>query len=267
MVMLCKSALPTEIETLEKRGFLFQNKIDGDRILLEVRDNKAILQNRRGINVSERYPEMSSIKAEDMILDGEIVVDGKDFYGGIAHRTHLQDKFEINKRAVEMPITFYAFDILRYNGVDLTNKPLVDRYAILKEKVPVSERIRVLGLETNGKDMWKEVLEQNKEGLVAKYRLSPYSWNRRSDLWKKIKNFKEVVLRFDGYSENPKGITLTDSINKYRCACLGNQSEMVSLIINKNGYVDVECQYLNREVSGRYRHISFRGVKNGYFNS
>jgi bifunctional non-homologous end joining protein LigD len=92
---------------------------DGMRCILLADDNdKTVrLQNRRMIDVSVWYPEITvlrkRIKAENAILDGELVVltGGKPDFYKLQSRFHLQNQPKIDWFAAKVPVTYVVFDL------------------------------------------------------------------------------------------------------------------------------------------------------------
>jgi ATP-dependent DNA ligase len=92
---------------------------------------------RNGFDWSDRYPGIVSsaakLKVRSAILDGEVIV--QDARG-------VSD-FEALKSAMRWrpgSLILYAFDLLHLNGVDLRNKPLLERRSKLKELIGADPR-------------------------------------------------------------------------------------------------------------------------------
>jgi bifunctional non-homologous end joining protein LigD len=121
---------------------------------------------------------LSTLKAKDAILDGEIVcldANGCSQFKELLYR---------RGRAV-----FFAFDLVWLDGVDLRQTPLIERKTKLRKLIERSECSEILyaqHIERNGKLLFEEVRERNLEGVVAKRRMSVYAEHG----WLKIKNPK-----------------------------------------------------------------------------
>ena len=120
-------------------GWIFEPKWDGYRAMCFMREGTARFVSRNQRNLTHRFPELQSIarsiKASSAIIDGEIVAvdeDGVQCFEQL--QNHRQDCFTI----------FFAFDLVFLNGESLTELPLVERKARLKQILPrsQSERIR-----------------------------------------------------------------------------------------------------------------------------
>ncbi|CAK0746984.1 hypothetical protein CCP1ISM_2600002 [Azospirillaceae bacterium] len=153
------------------------------------------------------------------------------------------------------------FDILKINGEDLTKKTLKERKKYL-ENFKELENIKVLDF-VEGESiitLWEWTKKENKEGIILKLKKSPYEF-RRSNSWKKLKNFKEEELRIIRYTINNAGIRAEDKeLNAVQIA--GTQSKEVKKQIDEKGYCDIMIQYLDKsEMTNRYRMPSYRGMK------
>ena len=135
-------------EPFDDKDYIYELKLDGIRCLAYVDIHSVILQNKRHKDVTEIYPELSQMKKcvkKKVVLDGELVclVDGKPNFYALQTRSLMQDRFKIKLAANKNPIQFCAFDILYFNGQDLTCKPLMDRKVILEKAVDEGNGLNV----------------------------------------------------------------------------------------------------------------------------
>jgi ATP-dependent DNA ligase len=264
MLMLCEEEKRDKWK--ENPNYLYEEKFDGERALLYIRNNKIEkIITRRDINVLSRYPEFLSIafNISNGMIDSEICVfqNGRSDFNLLSLRSHLKDEDKIKERAEIKPVIM-AFDILN-NGEDLTMKPLIKRKEFLSKAVVEGEFIKTAKQYETFEEIWKLVAEKELEGTIAKHKNSAYE-NKRSKYWVKLKNWKEIVLEFDNY-ENAvsekfgfiKGITLTNQ-NGDRCACLGEKHKEVKDRLEREGSVKVNVQYLEKTNGDRHRFISFK---------
>jgi bifunctional non-homologous end joining protein LigD len=182
--------------------WLFENKYDGYRALIQINKGKVDLMSRNGLSFNKKYaPLVTSFETitDTMILDGEIVVEDSK---GKSHFQWLQD-YEDNPERGKLKC--YVFDILYFNGYDLTSLPLLNRKRILEALLPKQEDI-IYSKHTVGKGTLalEKVAKQGGEGLIAKKVNSIYHVNKRSKDWLKIKVTKEQEMVIGGYTE-PKG--------------------------------------------------------------
>ncbi|HMT28168.1 MAG TPA: DNA ligase D, partial [Bacteroidia bacterium] len=100
-------------------------------------------------------------------------------------------------------IYFYVFDIMWLNGKDLTQLPLEERRALLKDIVPANPVIRLSeNFEVNGIEFFETAKKMGLEGIIAKKSDSMYSVGNRSKEWLKIKANKRQEMVIGGYTMN-----------------------------------------------------------------
>ena len=155
-------------------------KHDGFRALAYIQDGCRLVS-RKGIMYS-RFKDLAkalSSLPQEAILDGELVC--LDDQG----RTLFYDL--MFNRA---PAHFYAFDLLWLDGLDLRERPLVERKQLLSEVVKAGpgRLLYVDHIEELGEEMFAAICEQDMEGIVAKPAASPYRELGGKPPWIKIKN-------------------------------------------------------------------------------
>ena len=202
----------------DSEKYFFEVKLDGARTVAHLGKNRIYLQNKRFVDITPTYPELSAIKAQvngECILDGELVVldnIGRPDFNALQKRAHLKDSKKIKSLAQKLPTKFVAFDILYYKGKDLTDLPFSERRRILLDSVTPNAYIEVSqGIVANGTELFKLVRQNNMEGIVAKRLDSKYMLNKRTDLWVKIKNWKDedfVIIGFTIQNNTPKDLLL-----------------------------------------------------------
>lgn len=266
MVMLCDKKMVEQARHLPLNEFVVEEKVDGTRCVATV--SETVELESRGNIITHRYPELKEALiglgvSGKTVLDSEIVqlVEGKSDFNALQPRLLLENKLRIELLSREKPCTFIVFDALKINGFDLTNLPLTERQKRLKEflKGKENQRIQFVKQYPSLEQGWKEVKEKELEGVILKKKESVYS-HTRSPCWIKVKAVKEAILDFDGYEENPKGITLTNP-QGIRVSCAGQQSEQVKETIDKTGRATVCIQYLNKGKSGNYRQPTFKKLE------
>jgi bifunctional non-homologous end joining protein LigD len=100
---------------------------------------------------------------------------------------------------------YVAFDILWYDGLDLTHLPLLKRKEILYNLLPEVKGLKysdhIIG---EGKNFFNAAVKMDLEGIMAKKADSPYIIGKRTDYWQKIKHIHSQEAIICGYSE-PNG--------------------------------------------------------------
>ncbi len=184
-----------------RRGWLFELKYDGYRLVAGVDAGRVYLRYRGGSEATEIYPDLtpalSSLPYDSLVLDGEVVVlgeDGRPDFGRLASRARLSRTTDILSASLERPATYFAFDLLELNGYDLRSEPLSSRKQLLASVVPRLGPVRYSDhVETLGAELFEQVQKMGLEGLVAKRANSRYL-GKRSDHWLKIKADRTAAL-------------------------------------------------------------------------
>ena len=181
-------------EAFTKPDWIFELKLDGYRLLASKRGNEAKLVTRNGNDYTEVFPEIArAIKAiplDNFIIDGEVVVldpEGKPSFSLMQRRGSLHNAHDISRAAVELPSTFFTFDLLAAEGFDARPLPLIKRKELLATIVPKVGAVRYLDhIEEKGEAFHKQVSSMGLEGIIAKKADYPYRAGR-SPQWLKIK--------------------------------------------------------------------------------
>jgi bifunctional non-homologous end joining protein LigD len=181
-------------EPFHKRGWVFEEKYDGDRLLAYKERDRVRLLSRNGKVRTRRFPRIAaaiaSLHPQTLLLDGEVVVfDGK----GVSRFQLLQQD---NADAV-----YAVFDCLFHDGKDLRREPLSVRRAVMKTAIGSSQMlIPSHRLAANGLDAFRTAKRRGYEGLVAKDPSSLYV-EARSTKWLKVKVHQEEEFVICGYTK------------------------------------------------------------------
>ncbi len=210
-----KTVEPTHCETREGAfthdDWLFELKLDGYRLIASKSKGEALLLTRNGNDYTNVFPEIArAVKAlpfDECIIDGEVVVcdaKGLPSFSRLQQRGRLSSPMDIRRAAVELPATFYAFDLLAFEDFDVRPVPLLRRKELLKEVVPALGALRYLDhIEREGEAFLEQVTALGLEGIVAKKSDSPYR-KGRSPNWLKIKAEKTGDFVIVGFTK-PNG--------------------------------------------------------------
>jgi len=184
--------------------WIYEIKFDGYRALALKSGGHVQLFSRNEKDFAEKFPDLTDgiarISVKDAIIDGEIVAlnpTGRSSFQLLqAHDLGLH----------RPPIFFYAFDLLRLNGVDLRNEPLVARKASLEKVLKnAPEVIRFsASLKGNISVLLKRARRLGLEGLIGKRKDSHYEPGRRTGAWIKLKLGHQQELVIGGFT-NPVG--------------------------------------------------------------
>jgi bifunctional non-homologous end joining protein LigD len=215
-----KHSMPTTIhpmlaesvdEPFDGAEWLFEIKWDGYRAITFIADGKVRLVSRNQNELTPRYPELKDmarfLKAKTAILDGEVVAldeHGKASFSLMQQRTGFRPG---GRRAVgnaDVPVLYYAFDLLYLDGYDWRRVPLEERKRKLASLVVTGDALRYSDhYEEDGKALFEMARKKGLEGIVAKKRASFYE-ERRSREWLKIKIRHRIECVIGGYTE-PEG--------------------------------------------------------------
>jgi bifunctional non-homologous end joining protein LigD len=205
--MLCEPA----DEAFTRDGWLFELKLDGYRLIASKSQGEALLLTRKGNDYTAVFPEIArAIKAlpiDECVLDGEVVVldaQGKPSFAKLQQRGRLTSPIDVRHAAVELPATFYTFDLLAVEDFDLRPLPLRTRKELLLQVVPKLGPLRVLEhIEREGEAFLQQVGAIGLEGIIAKKADAPYRGGRFGQ-WLKIKAEATGDLVIVGFTA-PKG--------------------------------------------------------------
>ena len=164
-----------------------------------------------GSRSTAAYPEL--VEALSFAVRGDAVLDGEVVAVDPAHRaraaSHGSSADAAARRgfargASDVPVELYLFDCLFYEGIDLTDLPLVDRKSVLRDVVWYDDPIRFTPFRTTGSAaMLRDACAKGAEGIIAKRAESRYVSARSTD-WLKIKCVHQQEFVIGGYTA-PKG--------------------------------------------------------------
>ena len=215
-----KRPMPTAIhpmlaESIDKpfdgKDWLFEIKWDGYRAVAFIENGKVRLVSRNQNELTGRYPELKDlpqfIKAKNAIVDGEVVAldeDGKPSFSLMQQRTGFRPHGKRSAPKADVPVLYYAFDLIYLDGEDWRRMPLQERKGKLASIVKVGDALRYSDhFEEHGKALFDTAQEKGLEGIVAKRRTSCYEERRSSD-WLKIKFRQTLECVVGGFTE-PEG--------------------------------------------------------------
>jgi bifunctional non-homologous end joining protein LigD len=191
--------------------WLFEIKWDGYRAVAFIDDGSVRLVSRNQNDLTPRYPELRQLakflNAKSAILDGEVVVlddQGRSSFSLMQQRTGIRSHGRQATPRSELPVLYYAFDLLYLDGYDLRRVSLEERKRVLKEILTAGEIVRYSDdFAGRGIALFDAAKQRGLEGILAKRRSSAYQ-ERRSREWLKIKITQTVDCVIGGYTD-PEG--------------------------------------------------------------
>ena len=185
-------------EPFDHPDWVFEVKWDGYRAVAEIRDGDVSLYSRNGISLHQKFPPIANSLRKfrfEAILDGEIVVVDDE---GHPDFQMLQDY----RKSGSGHLLYYVFDLLYFQGHDLTNLPLLRRKELLKGILPSVPNVKFSDhVGRDGVLFFRVVKEKGLEGIVAKHAQSVYQMGRRSRQWLKVKTHLTQEAVIAGFTE------------------------------------------------------------------
>jgi bifunctional non-homologous end joining protein LigD len=177
-----------------KKGWYFELKLDGWRVIAARVQGEPKLLSRNGHDLTVSFPElakaMAALPYDGLILDGEVVCHdaaGLPSFQRLQQRARVTKPFDVRRAAIEIPATYYCFDVLAAEGYDLRDLPLEARKELLQTLLPAAGPLKYLEhFEEHGEELYAHVERMGLEGIVAKRAESAYRMRRSAD-WLKIR--------------------------------------------------------------------------------
>jgi DNA ligase-1 len=177
--------------------WLLEWKWDGIRVQLIRRGSDIALWSRGEERLDGRFPEIEHALASlpgDAVIDGELLGwrEGDAPLPFTALQTRIQRRKPGPKILADTPARVLAYDLLERDGVDLRERPLAERRAMLEAlvashgdaRIVVSPRVDVPDWDA-AEALRLGARERGVEGLMLKRLASPYQVGRkRGDWWK-----------------------------------------------------------------------------------
>jgi bifunctional non-homologous end joining protein LigD len=215
-----KAAMPTVVRpmlatSVEKPfdgdDWLFEIKWDGYRSVAFIHNGKLRLVSRNQNDLTALYPELrdlpSHLRAKTAVVDGEVVAvdeQGRPSFSLMQQRTGIRHgRFQAPGRK-DVPVLYYAFDLIYHDGYDLHRVDLEQRKALLKTLIIPGDNVHYSDHQVGqGTALFHVAAKTGLEGIVAKRRLSCYEETRTRE-WLKIKITREIECVVGGYTD-PEG--------------------------------------------------------------
>jgi ATP-dependent DNA ligase len=219
-----------QVEAIEQdhHAWIIQPKMDGVRALVHIEEGHVRITSRTVSEVIYRLSEFQDNLphlAEDLsrlngtILDGELVcpvssldtgstVTGNSLQATMAVLAASPNKARQFQEGQHAHIRFHVFDILRTDGQDVTQLPLMDRQDILATVLRnlCNNFIQpVPSFVVNKPDIHRHIIDTGGEGTVWKKVDSPYEPGRRVNHWIKRKRGINVEAFIIGFKPGTNG--------------------------------------------------------------
>lgn len=198
--MLAEAA-PSAREAMEKfRGAVYvEYKYDGVRAQVHIGPSGVKIFSRRLEDITPSFPEIvEELKGlgKVLVLDGEIVAykDGKPIgFTSLQRRLHRKGVDASVTKLV--PVKYFPFDVLIFEGKEVFSLPLKERKKLLNELEGVIEVAPwfVASKAEEVEELFKRSRELGHEGLMLKDPDSPYTPGKRGAKWMKLKRELDTI--------------------------------------------------------------------------
>ncbi|WP_018327550.1 non-homologous end-joining DNA ligase [Rhizobium giardinii] len=183
----------------------FEVKWDGYRLAIHIEPARVRLITRGGHDWTHRFPAIAAAASQlgvaTAILDGEAVVldeQGRSDFGALQRSLGGRGGKRTSTESI-----FYAFDLLYFDGHDLTRTELSVRRHLLEDLIEGASGAIQLSEEVGGDGarLLENACAIGLEGIVAKHRASIYRSGRTGD-WVKIKCVQSESFIVVGYEQS-----------------------------------------------------------------
>lgn len=225
-------------------GYSFEIKQDGIRAVVSVGEHVKI-KSRQNVNLTDQYPDVVEAltgSAASCVLDGELVaLDGSG-----------RPNFQLLQKG-HQPVQFSAFDVLELDAVSQRMQPYSARRSMLEELAADLPGMLLFPVSPDGKMMWRFVLTNRLEGLIAKRVDSRYSGTRSPD-WIKIKLLNRINAIVIG-KESGKG-DRASTFGALNLALIGEDGSLERVGKVGSGFTDRDLRVINELMEDPHREIT-----------
>ena len=185
--------------------WIFERKLDGVRTQAIRERGRTRLYSRDRNDVSASYPEIvaaldDQVAGAEFVIDGEIVAfDGdRTSFSQLQQRIHVTDLNEII--ATGVPVWFYVFDLLRFDGRDTRGLRQLERKRLLADLADWSDALVYCEhTEADGLGLYAEAERLDWEGIIAK-RADAIHRSGRCGQWLKMKRIRGQEFVVGGFT-------------------------------------------------------------------
>ncbi|CAH1966142.1 unnamed protein product [Acanthoscelides obtectus] len=201
-------------EFVENKLFFVEEKFDGERFQLHLKDGNFMYFSRNGFNYTDNLgknyntgtftPKLRGLlepTVNKLILDGELMLWDSE-YKNFGCKGMALDVKKLNVTGRYQPC-FCVFDIIMLNDRILTNQPLKERKQILKtvfqdvkDGVILRSKVKAVSSRQEILDELNAIGKREDEGIVVKDPDSIYKYSDRNSGWYKMKlEYFQAVIK------------------------------------------------------------------------
>jgi len=178
---------------------IVEAKYDGFRLQCHKKGNDIEIFSRKLERMTSMLPDVVEaikkyVKADEIIFEGEAIGynERENKFYSFQQTIQRKRKYEIDKMSEEIPLKLFIFDVMFYDGKDITNLPLKERKKIIEKVVDSSKGVEVsegyhIKTAEQIEEHFNDFIGRGLEGLMAKDLNSPYSAGARKFSWIKLK--------------------------------------------------------------------------------
>jgi len=254
-------ATPGELPpTEEDAGWGYEFKWDGVRAVAGLHGGVFGLTSRKGTDITVRYPEVArlpeGLAGHDAVVDGEIVAmdeAGRPDFGALQNRMHRTGP-EVSRMAAARPVTFLVFDLLAWDGEDLTERSYAERRERLDARGLTGHRwVTTPWFRGSGQGVGENVHAASRdnglEGVVAKRLASPYRPGVRSPDWRKVKNVRTQSVVVGGW--RPGQGRRAGGVGSLLVGVPDDEGRLIYVGHVGTGFSDADLRHLQRMLTSR----------------
>lgn len=179
--------------------WLHEIKFDGYRLLCFIKDKKIKFLTRNQKDWTEKFKqlqfEIKKLNLKSAILDGEVIAINKN----------KQSDFQLLSNSISKGkyiLSYMIFDLIYYQGNDLTHCTLEERKKLLRKLIPLNNNKLIFSNHidgNNGDIFFKKACKKGLEGIISKNKKSPYISGRNRN-WLKVKCSKRQEFLVIGFT-------------------------------------------------------------------
>jgi ATP-dependent DNA ligase I len=179
-------------------------KLDGARIQVHRQGNEVRAFTRNLADVTDRVPEIVAVirsqPLEAAVFDAEAIALRPDRrphpFGLTMSRFGARSRKDLTEFQTDYPLSAFVFDVLHLDGEDLIDRPAVERFAALHERLPEELRVpRIVTEDVEDADRFlDDAIARGHEGVMVKALDAPYEAGRRGAGWIKVKRAHTLDL-------------------------------------------------------------------------
>lgn len=180
----------------------FEWKLDGARVQVHKAGAEVRVFTRNLNDVTGAVPEVveavRGLPARELVLDGEAIAlapSGAPRPFQVTMR-RFGRKLDVDALREELPLAALFFDVLRFDGESLVERPARERFAALGQALPgglIVPRL-VTGDAAAAQAFYADALARGHEGVMAKALDAPYEAGSRGAAWLKVKRAHTLDL-------------------------------------------------------------------------